>query len=82
MGNLRKHFTNCWGDEALHAAESAGSIGDAREHVVNSINCSVSITVSFERKGKGPITYSNSQHTRAETRTGLVRWVAESLRPF
>jgi hypothetical protein len=53
MGNLRKHIKNCWGAKALHAAESAGSIGDVRENVVNSLNHSGSIAVSFKRKGKG-----------------------------
>ena len=42
-----------------------------------------SITAAFERKkGDGKVTYSHRPHTRAETRTEIVRWVAESQRPF
>jgi hypothetical protein len=81
-GNLRKHVKSCWGEEALAAAEDATSVDDAREWVVKGLNQSGSITASFERKGKGTVTYSNRQHTAAEMRTELVRWVAESLRPF
>jgi hypothetical protein len=81
-GNLRKHVRSCWGDEALAAADDAASVADARERIVKGINASGSITASFERKGKGQVTYSNRAHTRVETRTELVRWVCESLRPF
>jgi hypothetical protein len=73
---------SCWGEEALHAADSAVTADVAREKVVQSLNLSGSIAVSFARKGKGTVTYSNRQHTKMETRTELVRWVAESLRPF
>ncbi|KIK36564.1 hypothetical protein CY34DRAFT_40414, partial [Suillus luteus UH-Slu-Lm8-n1] len=31
---------------------------------------------------KEKVTYSHWQHTRAETKAKLVRWVSESLRPF
>jgi hypothetical protein len=80
--NLWKHVKNCWGKEALHAAESAKDIKEARENVVNSLNCSGLITASFAQTGKGNVTYSNRQHTKVEARTELVCWVAESLRPF
>jgi len=81
-GNLQKHIKSCWGDEALAAADDAASMDDACERVVKSLNVSGLITASFERKGKGAVTYSTRQHTKAETRTELVCWVAESLRPF
>ena len=81
-GNLRIHVKTCWGEEALKAAESVGSVAGARENVVQSLNQSGSISVCFERQGKGQVTYSNRQHTRTETRTELVRWVSENMRPF
>jgi hypothetical protein len=81
-GNLRKHVKGCWGEEALRSAEAIGNVDEARDKVVNSLNRSGSITASFERAGKGTITYSNRQHTKTETRTEIVRWVSENLRPF
>lgn len=80
--NLRKHTRSCWGPEVLTAAENAGSLDEARTKVVKALNLSGSITAVFERTGKGKATYSNRQHTKVETRTELVRWVSESLRPF
>jgi hypothetical protein len=41
-----------------------------------------SIMAAFERKGKGKVTYSHHQHTKTESRAEIVRWVAESKRPF
>jgi hypothetical protein len=67
-GNLRKHAKSCWGDEAIKAAESARDVQVARESVVKSLLETGTITASFERKGKGKVTYSNRQHTKAETR--------------
>jgi hypothetical protein len=81
-GNLRKHVKSCWGDKVLQAAEQMESVHDAREKVVNVVKQSGSITVAFERNGKGKVTFSTRQHTKVETRTELVRWVSESLRPF
>ena len=67
-GNLRKHARSCWGDDAIKAAEAAQDVNVARNSVVKSILETGSITASFERKGKGKVTYSNRQHTKAETR--------------
>jgi hypothetical protein len=67
-GNLRKHVKSCWGDEALKVAEAAENVGVARDKVIGGFIVTGSITVSFERKGKGKVTYSNRQHTKAETR--------------
>jgi hypothetical protein len=66
----------------LKAAEAVENIGKARDVVVKALNETGSISAAFERKGKGKVTYSNRQHTRAETRVELVRWVSKSLRPF
>jgi hypothetical protein len=79
---MRRHVRRCWGDEALKAAEATENIGMARDMVVKALNETGSISAAFERKGKGVVTYSNRQHTRAETRVELVRWVSKSLRPF
>ncbi|KAG2085775.1 uncharacterized protein F5147DRAFT_748661 [Suillus discolor] len=74
-GNMRKHVKSCWGEAALQAAmDLDGPIKTLLE--------TGSIKTSFERKGKGKVTYSHRQHTRAETRAEVVRWVSESLRPF
>ncbi|GBE78938.1 hypothetical protein SCP_0201350 [Sparassis crispa] len=81
MGNLRKHIRKCWGEEALAAADMMKTADDARP-AVEKFARSGSITASFERKGKGKITYSVRQHTRTESRAEIVRWVSESLRPF
>jgi hypothetical protein len=81
-GNMCRHVRKCWGEEPLNAVEAAENIGKARDMVVNALNETGSISAAFERQGKGVVTYSNRQHTRAETRVELVRWVSKSLRPF
>ena len=77
-----RHVRRCWGEEALKAAEAAENIGKVRDMVVKALNETGTISAAFERKGKGMVTYSNQQHTKAETRVELVRWVSKSLRPF
>ena len=67
-GNLRKHVKTCWGGDVLKAAVDVDNVDVVREDIVVAINSTGSITASFERKGKGKVTYSNRQHTRAETR--------------
>ncbi|KAG1723200.1 hypothetical protein EDD22DRAFT_982946 [Suillus occidentalis] len=74
-GNMRKHVKSCWGEDALNAADDAKGADDV-------ILKNGSITASFERKGKGKVTYSHCQHTHGETRAEIVRWVLESLHPF
>jgi hypothetical protein len=81
-GNLRKHIKACWGEEALAAADSAASVEVAQESIFKGLNTSGSITMLFEQKGKGQVTYSNQQHMQAETQTELVWWVCKSLQPF
>jgi hypothetical protein len=80
-GNLRRHATKCWGEEALRIAEEAIDIDEARK-AMKLLKETGNISIAFERKGKGKITYSTRQHTRTETRVELVRWVAQSFRPF
>lgn len=67
-GNMRKHVRSCWGDEVLKAADEAKDANEVRENIVGSFLRNGSITASFKCKGKGKVTYSHSQHTRAETR--------------
>jgi hypothetical protein len=79
---MRRHVRKCWGEEPLNAAEAVENIGKVRDMVVNALDETGSISAAFERQGKGVVTYSNRQHTRAKTRVELVRWVSKSLRPF
>lgn len=79
--NLKRHATVCWGPEVVgDALEAKVGIKSARQTLSDMKDGS--ITASFERKGKGKVSYSHRQHTKAETRAEIVRWVAESMRPF
>ncbi|PIL36561.1 hypothetical protein GSI_00250 [Ganoderma sinense ZZ0214-1] len=81
--NLRRHARSCWGEEAVDTACEAVDIEEAREKVIGALLRDGSITAAFKRKkGDGKIMYSHRPHTCAETRTEIVRWVAESQRPF
>ncbi|KAG1763906.1 hypothetical protein EV702DRAFT_951416, partial [Suillus placidus] len=81
-GNMQKHVRACWGEDILMAADNAKDANEACTKIVGGFLRNRSITASFERKGKGQVTYSHCQHTCAETRAKIVKWVAESLRPF
>ncbi|KAG1723006.1 hypothetical protein EDB19DRAFT_1615502, partial [Suillus lakei] len=70
-GNMRKHVRSCWGEEVLRAADEAKDANEVRKKIVGSVLRNGSITASFERKGKGKITYSHRQHTKAETKYGF-----------
>jgi hypothetical protein len=72
----------CWTEEVVQAADEAADVSEAREKVVKALNRSGSIDAAFERKGKGKVTYSNRQHTKTDSRTEIVRWVTENMRPF
>lgn len=65
-GNLHKHAKSCWGSETVQAATAVKSAKEAREVLSNSKDGS--IAAAFAIKGKGKVTYSHRQHTRAETR--------------
>ena len=69
---MRKHVESCWGEDALKAAMEAGTANDARETVVKELKGSGTITASFERKGKGQVTFSHRQHTKAETKSVML----------
>ncbi|KAG1748008.1 uncharacterized protein EDB91DRAFT_1235851 [Suillus paluster] len=81
-GNMWKHVKLCWGDAVLKAADDAKDASEVHTKIVLGILRDGSITVSFECKGKGKVTYSYHQHTCTETKAELVHWVSESLQPF
>lgn len=78
---MRRHATLCWGEDAVAAADAAKNLQEAREKVVGSLTRNGSITEAFERK-PGKITYSHRPHTQVESRTEIVKWLAENLRPY
>ena len=67
-GNLIKHIKLCWGDEVWKAASECKDAGEARVAVVKPFAKSGSITASFERTGKGTVTYMHRQYTKTETK--------------
>jgi hypothetical protein len=79
-GNLRKHAKVCWGLETVAAADETRNIDTARKALEKVKDGS--ITEAFERVAKGKVTYSNRQHTTTQSRAEIVRWIAESKRPF
>jgi hypothetical protein len=80
--NMRKHAKKCWGDAVVTCADSAKNANEVRATTVMGALNPQSITAAFERNGKGKVTYSHRQHTKTEARAEIVRWVAESKRPF
>ena len=73
--NMHKHAKNCWGEEIVSKAlEGKGeiSIEDVRKGLSLAKLHDGSITTSFERKGKGSVTFSTRQHTYTETRSVVI----------
>ena len=69
---MHKHTKNCWGEEIVsNALEMKGalSIEEVRNSLSKAKLLDGSITTSFERKGKGSITFLTQQHTDMETRS-------------
>ncbi|KAF8068607.1 hypothetical protein FPV67DRAFT_1414440 [Lyophyllum atratum] len=82
-GSLIKHIKSCWGMEVWDRAYlECGNADTARENVVKGFQKTGSIFKMFQRAGKQQVTYSHRQHTRAETKAEIVRWIAESVRLF
>jgi stalled ribosome alternative rescue factor ArfA len=52
----------------MAAANDAKDTNEARKKIVGEYLHDGTITTSFERKGKGKVSYSHRQHTRTETR--------------
>ena len=70
--NMHKHVKNCWGDENVSKAlEAKGSlsIDEVHKSLVHAELKDGSIMASFERKGKGNVTFSTRQHIYLETRS-------------
>jgi len=65
--NLCRQAIRCWGDEAVAAADKTTNARIAREALSNK-EPNRSITAAFEGVGKGRVTYSHRQHTKAEAR--------------
>lgn len=65
---LRRHAKNCWGDEAVEAADSTRDLDGARVVLAKTKLHDGTITAEFERIGKGKVTYSHRQHTSTESR--------------
>ena len=73
--NMHKHAKNCWGEDIVSKAlETKGvlSIDEVRKNLANAEVENGSIVASFERKGKGVVTFSTRQHTYTETRLVLL----------
>jgi len=56
------------GEEIVKEAAAAKDIVSARDALKGGLQRDGSITAVFERTGKGKVTYSYRQHTKAETR--------------
>jgi hypothetical protein len=66
--SLRRHAKNCWGDEAVEAADGTKDLESAHVVLTKTKLCDGSITAEFECIGKGKVTYSHRQHTSTESR--------------
>ena len=69
--NMHKHAKNCWGEENVSKAldtKGSLSIEDVRKNLADAKLRDGSIVASFQRKGKGHVTFSTRQHTYMETR--------------
>lgn len=66
-GNLCKHTTLCWGEEAVEWAMETANDVEARKVVVESLLKTGCISTYFPWKKNGGVTYSHMQHTREET---------------
>lgn len=72
-GNLRKHAQMCWGDGILSGADACGDRNSARKGLDKAKKLQDgSITTSFEREGKGKLTFSHRQHTKVQTRFVMI----------
>ncbi|TFY55495.1 hypothetical protein EVJ58_g8214 [Rhodofomes roseus] len=79
--NLRKHVRKCWGIEALEAADRMSTSSKAKDSI-EKYRRTQNLKVAFGAASKKSFRYSTIQHTPTETRAEIVRWVAESMRPF
>ncbi|KIJ89736.1 hypothetical protein K443DRAFT_15827 [Laccaria amethystina LaAM-08-1] len=82
MSNLCKHAKNCWSEVVVAAVDGTKNVNVAQEAIQNLKNVDSSITVVFKRVSKEKVTYSHRQDTKTEAWAEIIRWVAESKRPF
>ena len=66
--NLHKHAIICWGDEAVETVDATKDLNAAREVLAKMKLHDGSITAEFTCIGKGKITFSHCEHTKAEAR--------------
>jgi hypothetical protein len=66
--NLRKHAKICWGADTVKMADETRDVDAAREVLSKTNLRDGSITAEFARIGKGKVTFSTRQHTKAESR--------------
>ena len=64
--NLKKHAVHCWKEHVVQSALNANNLKEARKVVAE--HRDGVLTSHFERIGKGKVTYSSIQPTKAETR--------------
>ncbi|KAF8871221.1 hypothetical protein BD779DRAFT_1414897, partial [Infundibulicybe gibba] len=72
--NLRSHAKKCWGADILKAADTVKTAMELRQTLDN--------TDMLDGPGKCLVSYSHRQHSKIQAWAEIVRWVAESMRPF
>ena len=65
--NLKHHAVLCWGADTIGKALDAKVDIESARKTLGGLQDG-SITAAFECKGKGKVSYSHRQHTKAETR--------------
>jgi ribulose-5-phosphate 4-epimerase/fuculose-1-phosphate aldolase len=65
---LHRHAKNCWGEEAVEAADNTKDLESACVILTKTKLRDGSITAEFSRIGKEKVTYSHRQHTSTESR--------------
>nr|GAT44897.1 predicted protein [Mycena chlorophos] len=80
--NMIRHIKGkCFGQAAWEAADEL-SAKEARKNIVSPLLTTGKITTTFQRTGKGKVTFSSIPHTHAEIKAETLRWCAENNRPF
>jgi hypothetical protein len=79
---MHKHAKRCWSAEVVALADRAKSANEVCATTVKGILDPQSITAAFEQMGKSKVIFLHRQHTKTESRAEIVKWVAESKRPF
>lgn len=69
-GNFHTHAHKCFGNEAVDGASKASNAIEVWKTTLTNggLLTAQAITVAFEQKGKGKITYSTCPHTKVESR--------------